>query len=426
MAAGRFLLFASRVREGHITRVRAGSSVPHQQWSVSCKAACAAAPCDKVTEIQRKNQQIRAVLKKLPWPELLCFEANGCVHDLPLRTRRRIPAAVLDAANDSRLRFLAGFFDGDGNVSCQSNLSGCYLQVSQSFNQAEILMLLRETFGGSIGLHSHGVGLQKPALRWAIYGQSARQTACLLAPHSITKQKQLLLAGQWPDAKFGREDSKAKLRNLKHADSAVPGQCTWEYLAGFFDAEGNIAQRGGGVSLKLTISQKYPMVLQCIREFLSSRSEAIDACLRMRAQHEYVLVVERFPECKRLLQRMLAAGLLCKAKQAELASGLRTDNAAQVHGELVRLTGNQRFGRSLDTADHERAQALRSLRRQARCLMRRGELHESKTKLPEIEAAQREHELCNALRENAQLLQYVQDIQNLHEISWVGPRTPSM
>lgn len=194
----------------------------------------------------------------------------------------------------------------------------------------------------------------------------------------------------------------------------------------FFDAEGNITQRGGGVSLQLTICQKYPIVLQSIRTFLSSQCEAIDACLRRRAQHEHALVVERLPECKRLLQRMLAAGLLCKAKQAELASGLRPENATQVSRELLSLTGNQQFGRSLDTAGHERAQAIKLLRQQARHFTRRGKLHESKTKLTEIEAAQREHALCNALQENAQLLQYVQDIHNLHEISWVGPRTPNM
>ena len=46
---------------------------------------------------------------------------------------------------------------------------------------------------------------------------------------------------QWPAAKSHREQCKAELRALKEYDSAVAGPCSWEYLAGFFDAEGSIA-----------------------------------------------------------------------------------------------------------------------------------------------------------------------------------------
>ena len=56
-------------------------------------------------------------------------------------------------ASEPVLAYLAGFFDGDGCVACASGLSGCYLSTAQSFDQAEVLMLFYETFGGSIVLH---------------------------------------------------------------------------------------------------------------------------------------------------------------------------------------------------------------------------------------------------------------------------------
>ena len=150
-------------------------------------------------------------------------------------------------------------------------MSGCHLQVPQSFDQAEVLMLFYETFGGSITRAGSGLGLCKPAPRWTVCGQSARNAAELLAPRSITKRKQLFLAAQWPDARSRREDCKAELRALKEYDSAVAGLCSWEYCAGFFDAEGHIRQQRGGASLELQIKQKHPRVLECLREFLSPK-----------------------------------------------------------------------------------------------------------------------------------------------------------
>ena len=74
-------------------------------------------------------------------------------------------------------------------------------------------------------------------------GQSARNAAQLLAPHSITKQQQLLLAAEWPDARSRREECKTELRALKESRlGRLTGLCSWEYFAGFFDAEGYIHQ----------------------------------------------------------------------------------------------------------------------------------------------------------------------------------------
>lgn len=329
-------LLARCVRQGYVAYACVRSSTRHhQQWSGCAKAladgrfqAAAVEPqppkiwldasdAENVTSVRRKNRQLRAVLKTLPWPKLLRFRAQGRVYDLPLCASTGRSAVSFDAATDSRLCFLAGFFDGDGTVGCASNLSGCFLHVSQSFDQAVILMLLRDTFGGSIRLAKNGVGLRKPVLGWTVCGQSARRAASLLAPRSITKQKQLLIAARWPDSTSGREDGKAELRDLKSYDSAVVVPCSWEYCAGFFDAEGYIHCRHGA-TLFLEIAQKHPQVLMCLRKFFCETS-GLGATLQA-ADHVHRLTVYGLLGCKRILQQMLHAGLLCKAKRADRKS----------------------------------------------------------------------------------------------------------
>ncbi|CAE7726572.1 petC, partial [Symbiodinium sp. CCMP2456] len=359
---------------------------------------------DTLKELQKKNEHLRVQLSKSPWPKLKCFSSDGQSYRLPLRAQSR---DVPSLHSEDRQAYLSGFFDGDGCVSCQPNWSGCYLSIAQSFNQAEVLMLFYETFGGSITLLRDGMGLHRPSLRWMACGQSARNAAQLLVPHSITKRKQLLLAAQWPEAKSDRKDCKAELRALKEYDSAVAGPCSWEYCAGFFDAEGYIKQQHGGASLQLQIKQKHPRVLMCLREFLA-RSLGKDSTLAKSGGSAHVLLICGLTSCKQILQHFLAAGLLCKAEQAKLVLGLTTETAAQVDAELGRLTGNQKFGKRLDAAGRQRAKKIASTRKASRA--------EAHAKLAE------EHELLNAVHENQQLLQYMSKVQSLHDNSWEGVR----
>ena len=383
---------------------------------------------DTLKELRRKNKQLREQLNRTPWPILKCFSSNGQSYSLPLRAESRDLAHL---PSESRLAYLSGFFDGDGCVSPTSRLSGCRLQVVQSFDQAEVLIRFYETFGGSIMRLNGGRGLQKPCLVWCAGGQSSRQAVQLLAAHSITKRKQLLLAAQWPDdpgAKSRRERSKAELRTLKEYDSAVAGPCSWEYFAGFFDAEGCISQQHGGAGVVLEIWQKHPRVLKCLRKFLA-RSLGNDATLTKKggyAHDIHALWVCGMESCKQMLQRLVAAGLLCKAEQARLVLGLTTQTAAQVNAELGRLTGNQKFGRSLDAAGRQRARKIAGVRQQARRLKQRGQLAEAEAKLVEVMQLKQEHELLKASNENQQLLEYVYKLQSLHQNSWEGPLARGM
>ena len=381
-------------------------------------------PCDTLQEIRRKNKDLRKELQKTPWPRLTYFSTNGRSYGLPLRAESR---ELSQRPAKARLEFLAGFFDGDGCVKCSTNLSGCVLAVGQSYDQAEILMLFREAFGGSITRECGGVGLKKPMLQWQLCGDSARRTARLLAPHSITKQKQLLIAARWPKTKSRREDRKAELCALKNYDSAVAGSCSWSYFAGFFDAEGYIKQQRGGASLVLEVKQKYPTVLKCLGGFLS-RSLGIDASLRQVSASPMMHVLRTFGllDFKRILQHMHQAGLVRKAEQAELAQGLTKQNAARVFARLTCLTGNQKFGKTLNGAGHERARRIKNEQTQAAYWKRRGRLAEAENKKCEVAVLKEEHETIGARHENQQLLQYICKLQSLHDNSWNGPLAQGM
>ncbi|CAE7506662.1 unnamed protein product [Symbiodinium sp. CCMP2592] len=368
---------------------------------------------DGLPEVRRKNEKLRAFMKTLAWPRLSCFDVKGSVYDLPLDAASVRSTESIDARAGSKLQYLAGFFDGDGSISCLGSLSGCFLEVSQSFDKAEVLMLLRETFGGSIGRGRNGLGLHKPVLRRA---------ASLVATYSITKRKQLLLAAEWPETLPHRERCKAELKVLKEYDSAVARPCSWEYCAGFFDAEGHIAQPKAGSSLSLRMDQKHPTVLNCLRDFLAE-SIGVDATVSWSRRMPCLrrLLVTNLLDCKQVLQCMLQAGLLCKAKPAELALGLTPENALQVNAELACLTGNQMYGKSLDASGRHRAKTIAALREQTRKMVRCQELHMAEAILRKLEALQSEHALLKALKENAQLLDYCRGIEYLHDICWEGP-----
>ena len=375
---------------------------------------------DRLPEIQRKNKDLRKELKKAPWPRLLRFSASGRTYCLPLRAESRERS---HRPAKARLEYLAGFFDGDGCVSCAWGMSGCMLLVAQSYDQAEVLMLFREAFRGSITRHARGVGLKKPMLQWRAYGPSARRAAELLAPHSITKQPQLLLAGRWPETKSEREDRKAELRSLKECDSAVAGPCSWEFSAGFFDANGCI-QPKGGASLQLKVEHKHARVLRSLRDFL--KTSGIDATLIRKSGGAHVLQVCGLSNCKQMLQHLLDAGLLRKAKQAQLALSQSPETAAEVSAALAGFTGNQMFGKRLDAAGQERARNVAAARAQAVHLRSRRRLDtEAEAKVREVQRnvarLKLDHEFLKARDENQQLLKYIEYICKLHESSWEGP-----
>ena len=373
-------------------------------------ASLTASSGEALEEVERKNKSLRAILKTLSWPRVTWFFANGIRRNLPWSPTRKLqtPLGLLPASNN--LQYLAGFFDGDGCVTCNSSRSACELSVAQSYDNAAVLVQFSEAFGGGIYRNSEGAGLQKPSLKWRILGAAAREAACLLASHSITKKKQLDLAASWPDALSEREASKAQLRSLKVWDSAVARPCTWEYIAGFFDAEGYVRLQSPA-SLVLEVGQKFVTVLRCLQLFLAehccSKPElvSLNNCFRLQ--------VGGTPACKNVLHEMLGAGLLGKAEQAKLAIGLTLENSSDVRASLAKLVGNQMFGKQLDAAGLCRAGRIKVAGATVLRLRRQGKLQMAADKMRDVNDMKRQHKLLKSLHENQCLLEYIRMIQTL-------------
>lgn len=366
-----------------------------------------ARPGDTLETLRHKNAKLRAVLKTTQWPRLLRFHgSDGEAYELPLRSQKTCPSPPpLPADADDILQYLGGFFDGDGCVA--GYLAHCRLVVGQSFDKAEILILFQATFGGSISRHRAGTGLRKPMIKWEISGQACRRAARLLAPYSLTKQRQLLLAADWPEHAFGRQQFVVELSRLKRHDSAVVGPCSVRYLAGFFDAEGNILPRHY-ISIRLRMVQKFRTVLDCLLRFLM-QDLGIQATLT-KERECFCLNVHGTSRAKQALHSMLSAGMLGKAKQAKLALTLTPENEAQVHADLAEMVGNQSFGKKLDEAGRARARGIASLKARKAVMDPR--------QMRELEMLKLEHDTSTAQRENQLLLEYKQKIETLRGELW--------
>ena len=357
-----------------------------------------------------ENKELRAQLRKTLWPPLTSFEAYGKTYSLPLTTAMTTPIVAPAKPTDSMLRYLAGFFDGDG--SCHNNGTRIALQISQSYDRAEILVLFRSMFGGGIYRKGNGAGLHKPALYWYVSGGKAVSAAGLLAPKSIVKRAQLEIARDWLRHSADTATWMDRLKLLKQYDSSIEAKCTWEYIAGFFDAEGYI-HLFGRCGLRLEISQKFITVLECIARFLAQ--EVICNLYIRRSKSIFKLDIALTPACKSILRNMLAAGLIQKADQARLALSVTPENSQHVQSSLGKKMGNQCFGRRRDAEGLKRARLISNAQARARAAWKKGQQDKAFAAWQEAAVLKADHALQNARLENSQLNEYVQMLQSLQQ-----------
>ena len=164
-----------------------------------------------------------------------------------------------------RLEYLSGFFDGDGCVTFAGKMSSCSLSLSQSFDRSACLLHFRESFGGGVYRKSGGLGMRKPTLQWAVSGATGRSAAEQLSQWPSMKSPQLRIAASWPECTKIRAELAQQLKVLKgHQYTPKYLQCSWPYLAGFFDAEGHIRVAYNSVSIHLSLAQKNRAILDCV------------------------------------------------------------------------------------------------------------------------------------------------------------------
>ena len=367
--------------------------------------------------LHEENIRLRGQLSQMCWPKLTSFGAFGRTYDLPCSTTLPVSSLDLQVTSDSRLIYLSGFFDGDG--CCFASKQVCGLQVAQSFDRAEILVLFLTTFGGKIHRKNTGRGLNKPTLVWQICGANARTVAGLLAANSIVKRRQLELVQDWPPQSVDRGAAAEELKVLKRYDSGIESPCTWEYVSGFFDADGCI-QLLTKTAMKLCVGQKFLTSLECVRQLLV-RELGCNVGIS-RSQGLFRLDVTTTTACRSILRNMLAAGLIQKANQARLALSLTLENAEQVRNAMGELVGNRAFGRRKNFEGLLRAQQIKSVQERARKALQKGRQDKVVSAMQEVEVLKADRELQQARLENSQLKEYLLTLRHLQQQGW---RTPS-
>ncbi|CAK9101262.1 Ankyrin-1 (ANK-1) (Ankyrin-R) (Erythrocyte ankyrin) [Durusdinium trenchii] len=361
----------------------------------------------ELRELKEEEAQLQKIMKTLAWPKLTCFQAFGKTYNLPLRDR-----TASKSPTTAELGYLGGFFDGDGCVSPRTNLSGCQLKISQVAVNAKVLILFRRFFGGGICIHSQGIGIKQPVLRWSISGEKARAAARQLCKVCLSKTEQLQLASNWACDKDERQLVADKLHELKRCPPNIPKQSrsSWAHLAGLLDSDGCILLDPSHMSLSLRISQKYEALLVRSKTFLNSKlGTPIAKVYALRAS--YVLQVAGKKAVQVVLNKLLNAGLTVKSRTAKCALSLREDNDASIREQISSATtGNQGRYTRLDAEGCKRSKRIHRLQTEKRQAQRRNDSDLVAQLERDVAGLQLHHKIENV---KTSILRRTEDIQKL-------------
>ena len=302
--------------------------------------------CDRLTQLQRRI--------RFPHPEKIV--AKGQVYELPLAS-----VEPMRPPRQEELKYLVGFFDGDGCVSLDKHTGWVHLVISQNIDSAEVLLLFRSMLGGSIGRQSASTGSHKAVVQWRVCGSKMTAAAAALSTVPSMKQAQLLIATNGRVTENDRARVGECLKMFKRRQH-VPDQwkeCSWPYFAGFFDAEGSITVHYLCAGLKLNLDQVNPCVLEHLFRFLH------DNQLKTWSLYHYAffsaLACATLQDCKQTLKLLLENGLRVKREQAELAMTLTVENHLHIREAISSINGLQGRYQRLDTDGITRAREIKRL-----------------------------------------------------------------
>ena len=319
-------------------------------------------------KLQRRRERLEGLLARIQRPRLESFEVDGKRYQLPLSAKD----AEIENCCEDKLAYLAGFFDGDGCVLLSKTTGGFTLAISQSVNGAKTLMRFRQHFGGSINRKQDGNGFTRPVLRWLLCGEAMKRASTLLTKHSRTKRSQLQISARGNVEKAARLQVADELKLLKSGDYVPDNrQLSWQYLAGFFDAEGCIKVLPNSASIALDLWQVKPAILMQILSYLHRQQHQswkmyTTACLSPNNSTTCLIKCYGTDECKRILQELLAHGLQQKREQANLATDLTSENHVEIRDALFQLVGQQSRYNRLDSMGMEISKQILQARNRLR------------------------------------------------------------
>eukprot|EP00435_Cladocopium_sp_Y103_P020654 s384_g5.t1 len=329
-------------------------------WSSPPRPCFAATDLD-VVKLQQRRDQLKSCLRSMKFPRTKTFTVDGKNYLLPLKAIG--PPAV--EPTQEELKYLAGFFDGDGCVSMTG--STISLSVSQSIDSARVLLRFREAFGGGIRLSGNRHGCCRAVLQWQVYGAASRRAASLMATVACLKQAQLKIAStEVSGLQLGTV--RAKLKTLKEP-THIPSQfCgSWPYLAGFFDAEGCIKiTRDFGPRLEVWQNNHY--ILEQLLKFLHQHHLDRWKLHRDDSRGSSRLVCDHRAACLGTLRHLVAHRLSVKVPQADLVLGWEWScgDKFALREAVSSLNGQQDHNTRLDNAGVLRAQAIHRLQSKMR------------------------------------------------------------
>ena len=291
--------------------------------------------------------------------------------------------------------------------------------MSQAVQGGDVLFLFQRYFGGTVRLKRPEAGTQAALLHWIVSGEKSRRAAEMLGRARLGKQRQLLaFARGLPTGPEERAAVLEQMRMWKKTPETAQFQNMSE-VAGFFDAEGCImASSQNFVQLKIT--HKHKVQLEALQQFIREELKVETAVSFDTTGLCFVFSVRARQPVEKILESMLAGGLLLKKAQAEL---VLTCDKEDRQGDFVRqqlreMNGWQhKFNRQNPEGD-ARSRAIRSLQNQRSQLQRtskvakddsssRAEAKKQRIMLLEAEIAKLKHE-----HNREELIRQIQDMQS--------------
>ena len=311
------------------------------------------------------TKRLKEQLKRQKWPKLTHVEFGERCFKLPIRFEDVEPALTAEAIVEADVRYLAGFFDGDGCVCAKTELSGCFLQLGQTAANSWILFQFLMKFGGSICMNAQGCGSIAPTIAWRAYGDTARRAASILREYCIVKKEQLKIAALWPKCREDRDMCRAILAELKKCSQfracSDNTSLSWSYVAGFFDAEGCITVDHIHKSLKLEIGQRDPEILQLLQVFLLRHLSEQSKVGLYGKPPRHILVSSRSATSVAILTNLLDHGLQGKRSAALHALNAPTSSHSELRRNMGKGKGKQSFFTRLDEAGCARARTINNI-----------------------------------------------------------------
>lgn len=363
-------------------------------------------------------KRLKDHLKLQKWPKLTHVEVEGRRFKLPVRLDDVDPECIAALAPEIDEEYAAGFFDGDGCVSVEVNLSGCRLILDQSVKNCAVLFRFLVKFGGGIYLSNSGCGNTSPVVSWRAHGETARQAASVLHRNSLVKEEELGIAMSWPRSAWKRKECHARLGLLKKQAPHLPSNqaLSWTYFAGFFDAEGCICMSPRCKAFQLEIGQRHSAILQAIHGFLREQLPLEEKAVRIyNKQSSHVLVCARSSASTIILRKLVEHGLQGKRQEGLTALSMSNSSHSNLRRDLGLGKGRQSFFLKLDEDGCTRAREISKLTSRLWHVKRNDPVMACGLEVG-LTLARLEHKVLNAQTEIQKLRSFIAAVKHMRTI----------